>query len=134
MKKLLAVIILLMLFQTLYSGQVSQNDEEVNKIVSPILENILSGIEKKDYKTYSKDFDEAMKEALTESKFEATQKQINTQFGKITVTKYLGFLNKGSYTQVIWKGKCDKNNDDVLIQLVVSKRKDGIYIVGLWFK
>lgn len=134
MKKLLSILIPLMLVQSLYSGQVSQNDDEVNKIVTPILENILSGTEKNNYKIYSKDFDEAMKEALPESKFVATQKQINTQFGKIKITKYLGFLNNGSYTQVLWKGKCDKNNDDVLIQIVVSKRKDGIFIVGLWFK
>jgi hypothetical protein len=134
MKNIFLLLFLIVSFQTIHAEQISQNDDEIQKMATPLLENILLGIEKRDYQLYSKDFDDSMKEALPESKFINTQEQINTQFGKIKITKYFGFLNKGRYTQVIWKGKADKTKDDVLIQLVVSKINDKLYIAGLWFK
>ncbi len=134
MKHFIFILFLIASFQLINAEQISQSDDDVQKMAAPLLENVLMGIEKKDYKMYSKDFDESMKEALSESRFIATQEQINTQFGKISLTKYLGFLNKGSYTQVIWKGKSDKLKDDVLIQFVLSKRNNKLFVVGLWFK
>lgn len=134
MKHFIFILFLIASFQLINAEQISQSDDDVQKMAAPLLENVLMGIEKKDYKMYSKDFDESMKEALPESRFIATQEQINTQFGKISLTKYLGFLNKGSYTQVIWKGKSDKLKDDVLIQFVLSKRNNKLFVVGLWFK
>lgn len=134
MRRLFLILFLFASFQLINAEQISQSDTEVQKMAMPLLKNVLMGIEKKDYKMYSKDFDDSMKDALPESKFSATQEQINTLFGKITLTKYLGFLNKGKYTQVIWKGKSDKMKDDVLIQFVLSKRKNKLFVVGLWFK
>jgi hypothetical protein len=80
----------------------------------------------------SRDFDDTLKETLPESKFASTQKQINAAYGKLKSKKYLGFIKKEKMSQVFWKGKFKKTGEDVLIQLVCSKKSGKIYINGLW--
>ena len=136
MKKIFLSIILIFLsiYCFLFSDPISQDDNEIVKFTTPILENILSGIEKNNYKIYSSDFDDNMKKASPESKFKDDREQMISLVGLIKEKAYLGFLNKEYYTLVLWKGKSDKSDDDILIQLVCSKQNDKIFVIGLWFK
>ena len=128
------ILIFLSIFCFLFSDPISQDDNEVMKLAAPILENILSGIEKNNYKIYSSDFDDAMKNASPETKFKDDREQMISLVGLIKEKAYLGFLNKDYYTLILWKGKSDKSDNDILIQLVCSKQKDKIFVMGIWFK
>ncbi len=133
-KKIFLSLFFFIICFIIFSDPISQDNNEIIKLSTPILDNILLGIEKKDYKMYSRDFDSVMKEVLPESKFKSVHQQILSQVGLIKEKTYLGFLNKEKYTLVLWKGKSNKIKDDIFIQLVCSKRKGKIYVIGLWFK
>ena len=117
-----------------FAGVIGKTDEEVRAIAEPILDNILEGFKTDDYVKYSRDLDDTLKETISENKFLETDRQIESSIGNYQSREYLGFLTKGQMTVVLWKGRFDKSVDDVLIKLVVSKRKDRYLVTGLWFQ
>jgi hypothetical protein len=130
----ITLICILCISVSLSSAEVVGNDkDEVRKITEPILDNILEGFSENDYQMYCRDFDDTLKEAVSEKKFIDTDSQIEHSIGNCVSREYLGFLNKGRMTVVLWKGRFDKAEDDVLIKLVVSKRNGRYLVTGLWF-
>jgi len=75
-----------------------------------------------------------MKEYESKEAFLKSNKQIELLMGSYESRKYLGFLKKSDMTIVLWKGTFDNTQDDVLIKLVISKRKDKYLVTGLWFQ
>jgi hypothetical protein len=59
---------------------------------------------------------------------------IMKKLGKYQSRTYLGFLQKGNFTVVLWRGRFSASDDDVLIKLVLSKRGDKVLVTGLWFQ
>jgi hypothetical protein len=117
-----------------FAGVIGKTNEEVRAIAEPILDNILEGFKTDDYVKYSRDLDDTLKETIPENKFLETDRQIESSIGNYQSREYLGFLTKGQMTVVLWKGRFDRSVDDVLIKLVVSKRKDKYLVTGLWFQ
>jgi hypothetical protein len=130
------IIVGLMFFlsASTHAEVIGTTDEEVQLIAEPVLDMILAGMKAEDYAMYSKDFDQTMKEALTEETFLAANKQILESMGEYKSHKYLGFLNKGEMTVILWKGTFDKTDDHLLIKLTLSKREDKCLVTGLWFQ
>jgi hypothetical protein len=111
-----------------------QNDSEVRTVADPILEMVLTGFNQGDYALYSKFFDDMLKDAITEKKFRQVREDILKKLGKYQSRSYLGFLNKGRTTAVLWRARFSGGDDDVLIKLVLSKRGDKVRVSGLWFQ
>ena len=117
-----------------FAGVIGRTNEEVRAIAEPILDNILEGFKTDDYRKYSRDLDDTLKETISQKKFLEIDHQIQSSIGNYQSREYLGFLIKGQMTVVLWKGRFDRSVDDVLIKLVVSKRKGKYLVTGLWFQ
>jgi len=117
-----------------FAGVIGRTNEEVRAIAEPILDNILEGFKTDDYRKYSRDLDDTLKETISQKKFLEIDRQIQSSIGNYQSREYLGFLIKGQMTVVLWKGRFDGSIDDVLIKLVVSKRKNKYLVTGLWFQ
>lgn len=128
------VAILCFTAQSISAEVIGKTDKEVQTIAEPILDNILESFETNDYNKYSKDFDDTLKETITEERFLEIARQIDNSIGNYKEKNYLGFLTKGRMTLILWKAKFDKTQDDVLIKLVMSKRGGRYLVTGLWFQ
>ncbi len=109
-------------------------DKQVLELAEPILDNILEAYKTYDYEGYVRDFDDTAREALNKETFVTANTQMRSILGEYKGRKYLGFINKGEMTVVLWKGVFGKTTDDVLIKLVLSKRGEKVLVVGLWFQ
>ncbi|MEW6388593.1 MAG: DUF3887 domain-containing protein [Thermodesulfobacteriota bacterium] len=131
----LSLLLILLLPVLPAAGEVvGQSDQEVRAVAEPILDNLLAGFNAGDYAQYSRDFDTTLKEAISPKKFQQTRQTILNKMGKYEAKSFLGFLQQGRMTVVLWKGKFAKTEDDVLIKLVLSKRPEKTVVVGLWFQ
>ena len=129
------MMVLLVLKVSSVSGDViGKSNQEVKRIANPILDSILEGFGTNNYKKYSRNFDDTLKEAISEKKFLVVAQQIKSKIGNYQSREYLGFLKKGRMTLVLWKASFDESEDDVLIKLVISKRKGKYLVTGLWFQ
>ena len=113
---------------------IGTTDKEVQAIAEPALDGILKGLKTGNYAEYSKDFDDTLKEAVPEDRFVKVRGQIDNNLGYCESKTYLGFLQKGPTTVILWKGKFSKTGDDHLIKLIMSKRGNKDLVTGLWFQ
>ncbi len=132
---LITVVLTLSLTTTIgHTDPIPGTDAEVKAVAGPILDNILEGFKYKDYTKYSRDLDDTVKETVTKEKFPTVCQQVQQQVGVYKSRKYLGSLKKGKMTVVLWKGRFDGTDDDVVIKLVISKRGQKYFVTGLWFQ
>jgi Protein of unknown function (DUF3887) len=135
-KTFVGILVLMAWLLALPAGaaSVGSDDRQVKAVAEPILNNLLTGLNQGNYAQYSRDFDEAMREAISEKKFQQVREDLIEKLGKFKSKKYLGFLNQQNYTAVLWKGAFDATKNDVLIKLVLAKRQDKVVVAGLWFQ
>lgn len=98
-------------------------------IANPILNNILDGIKIGNSKKHSKDFS-----PLIDIIIKNAQSQVQTRLGDWKSYQYLGFLNRETETVVLWKGRFNKTDNDVLIKMVISKKNGNYLVVDLSFQ
>ena len=135
-KKLVGFLVLMVLLLAMPAAGASfgKDDRQVKALAEPILGNLLAGFNQGNYAQYSRDFDDAMREAIPEKKFEQVRGDLVEKLGKYKSKKYLGFLNQQTYTIVLWKAAFDGTQNDILIKLVLAKRQDKVVVAGLWFQ
>ncbi len=131
---ILIVIVPLILAIPAAAAPVGTSDQQVKAVSEPILDNLLAGFNQGNYAQYAKDFNDTLREAIPEKKFQQVRGELLKKLGKYKDKKYLGFLNQQAYTIALWKGAFANTQDDVLIRLVLSKRQDKVVVVGLWFQ
>ncbi|MDD5746205.1 MAG: hypothetical protein PHO30_02965 [Candidatus Omnitrophica bacterium] len=119
---------------SLSAAVVGENIEQVRGIADPIFDNILAGFAHNDYTQYSRDFDDSLKETLSETRFLEIKKNVQELEGNYLYREYLGFLNRQEVTIVFWKGAFDKTHDDVLIKMVLMERDGKYFVTGLWYQ
>ncbi len=137
MRKVLASMLclgILLLALPAAAAPVGADEVQVKAVAEPILDNLLAGFNQGDYAQYSKDFDDTLREAIPEKKFQQVRQELLKKLGTFNSKTYLGFLNQQAHTVVLWKGKFADTQDDILIKLVLSKRQDKVVVVGLWFQ
>jgi hypothetical protein len=134
-KTVVSILVLIVLLAAIPAAAafIGSNNGQVKAVSEPILDNLLTGFNKGNYPQYSKDFDDTLREAIPEKKFQQVREDILKKLGPYKSKKYLGFLNQQAYTVVLWKGAFAGTKNDVLIKLVLSKRQDKVVVVGLWF-
>ena len=134
LKKFSPVIMLVMLL-TLLAGcgqKTKSNDGEVKAYSDTILENILMAANKDDYATYSKDFSDKMKAALTESNFKQQNKLIKDKIGNYDSKEFVKTQPNGDYTVVIYKGKYSSEPKDVMITITFKNGDEARKVEGLF--
>ena len=113
---------------------VGSTDQQVQDSVNPLLDAVIQGLQDDNYELYTKYFNPALKSSISQDRFKQIDQQLSEMLGNYLYREYLGFLNKGAFTVVLWKGVFDRAANDVLIKLVVSKNPGGLVITGLWFE
>ncbi len=130
----LLLLIGLLLASPASAAPVGASDQQVQAVAEPIVDNLLAGFSPGNYAQYSRDFDDTLREAIPEKKFQQVRAEILKKLGKYKDKKYLGSLNQQAHTIVLWKGAFEGTRDDILIKLVLSQRQDKVKVVGLWFQ
>jgi hypothetical protein len=113
---------------------VGQDNRAVQAVADPILDRVLKGLQEGDYDLYAQNFDDTLKDMISKKKFLQVRNSISKSIGAYESRSYLGYLQKGKTTVVLWKGKFSRSADDVLIKLVLSRRGDQTKVLGLWFQ
>ncbi len=113
---------------------IGQNAQEVQALANPILDTVLTGFNDGNYGLYAKYFDDTLKDAIPEKKFQQVRAEILKKLGKYQSRTYLGYLTQRNSTVTLWRGRFSASDDDVLIKLVLSTRGDKIQVMGLWFQ
>jgi hypothetical protein len=134
LKKFIPVLMLAMLLTFLAGcGQKSKiNKTELKAYSDTILEDILVAANKDDYASYSKDFSDKMKAAISESSFKQQNKLIKDKIGNYESKEFIKTQPNGEYVVAIYKGKYSGEPKDVMISITFKNGDEAHKVEGLF--
>ena len=94
-------------------------------------DNLLAGMNTNDYAVFSKDFDQDMLKAMTQTEFDALKKDRDTKLGLYVSRTVNSVVQTGDFVAVIYDAKFEK--DDAVTVRVVFRVAEPHEVSGLWF-
>ena len=111
----------------------SGSADEILALAQPIFEMILAAHNEGDYQKLEPLLSGDMQQALSEEVFAQIILNHMAPLGEICSTEYLGYLQKQDATQVLWKARYDESEFEILWQVFLASRGEGVEVVGLLF-
>ncbi len=106
---------------------------QVRGYADPVTEQILVAMNGIDYAMYSEDFDQTMKNAMTEAVFDETNAAIKSKIGNYVSKEFWKAESKDQYTIVHYKAKFTDEPADVTVRVVFQEINGEMKVSGLWF-
>lgn len=101
------------------------------KISEPLADTMLSGLNQRDYTTFSQNFDEPMQSAMDEKQFNLLLLQVSDKIGTYQSREILQMLRISELVQVTYRAQFS-NEKDVTIR--ITYEYSGAHkVAGLWF-
>ncbi len=128
-----AVLALVLLAACSGSGQpvTGAEREQVLAYSEAKTDNLLAGLNANDYPTFSRDFDDQMRAAMTQAAFGQTQTQVIGKIGKYVSRQVSSVEKNGNFIAVIYDAKFEQ--DDGVTLRVVFDAAGAHGVSGLWF-
>ena len=133
MKRIIAICITLLLVPVLLAVGGCGSVPTEPDYAGTMTENVLTAINEGDYAKFSRDFDQAMKDALTEAAFEGLEGQLLASVGEYVSKEVDKVVVTDEYTTVIYNAKYTKA-DKVIITISFSTVDGKTMVSGLYFK
>jgi Protein of unknown function (DUF3887) len=116
------------------SGETELSGEEKEAVLAfseARTDNLLAGMNASDYDTFSKDFDQDMLNAMTESEFAKLKQDRDAKLGRYVSRQVNRVVQSGDFYAVIYDAVFEK--DDAVSVRVVFRVADPHEVSGLWF-
>ncbi|MBN1532891.1 MAG: DUF3887 domain-containing protein [Spirochaetes bacterium] len=105
---------------------------EMLAMAAPVADRLLSGFNRGDYPSFSKDFDEAMKQGLSDKVFVQTRDLLLSKIGRYRSRGAADVSREGPRIIVRYAADFEKERG-VSVRLVFTKYPSGYLVSGLWF-
>jgi hypothetical protein len=115
------------------TADMSGHADQVKEQATAALEGIIQAIYQGDYALYTHDFSKQMKDSQDRESFLQLQSNLQRGLGKFKSMEYLGFYSQYGGAVTLFKARFSKEKEDVLIRLVLDRKKSPPKITGLWF-
>ena len=103
---------------------IHKSDEEIMKIATPIMDNLMEASTEIDYEKHLLNHTERAKKTLTREQLEEMCKSYQAKFGVFTERELMGIARHHNYINVVWKQKMSKTEDEFLaIMCLVQEGK-----------
>lgn len=133
MRRILAISLTLLLIPVLLvTGGCGSVPTEPD-YAGAMTESVLTAINEGDYVKFSRDFDQAMKDALPEAAFNELKSQLSASVGDYVSKQVDKVVVTDEYTTVIYNAKYTKA-DKVIITVSFSTVDGTTLVSGLYFK
>ena len=134
-----AMIVAVIVAVAISSGCMEKSGVEVADVgqvrgyADPVTEQILAAMNGGDYAMYSEDFDQTMKNAMTETVFVETNAVIKSKIGDYVSKEFWKAESNDQYTIVHYKAKFTDEPAEVTVRVVFQEISGEMKVSGLWF-
>jgi hypothetical protein len=95
-----------------------------------MIDSVIKGLSTENYDLYSRDFTEQNKKYFNKKVFSQAAQAVKNELGNFQSKTYIGFWVKGDYTILLWKTRFSETRDDILIEMYITKTKEGSYQIA----
>lgn len=98
----------------------------------PVTDRLLTGLNENNYRKFSSDFDQGMKENFSEAHFRTIHADIKAKIGDYISRQFVGMEEKDGYKIMIYHAVFSKEQQKVVVRTVVSELNGQLYVSGFW--
>lgn len=133
MKKVFLLILTVVMITALFAGCSGGEPSYAGQMT----DNIISGLQNRDYTAFSRDMGDTIKSAMTEDNFNALADMLKQKIGDYQNKSFGGVSeveqNGVKYTVVVYTAKYSNEPGDVLITVTFGGEKGAEKVAGLLF-
>lgn len=100
----------------------NKSDEEILKVVDPIMNNLMAASTDIDHERHVRDFTDRIKNIVTESYLKQVCVQYQTEKGCFTERTFVAIFRRPDSIAVIWRQKFSKVPGDYVAELVLVEQ------------
>lgn len=115
-----------------YFGALGKDPIEALAKVTPLVDAIMKAQDEGDYDAFVANFEDAMKEAVSKSDFEANSAQIKSTMGALKEHNFVCTLKRQGMLALVYKCIFDGSEDDFLITITVNDQTQPVKAAGIW--
>lgn len=105
-----------------------RSDEQILKVVTPIMDNLMAGSTEIDHEKHTRDFTERMKAIVTKEALEKMCLAYQAKWGFFEEREFVALFRRESSIAVVWRQFCS-NTDDEYVAEAVFVESDGSCLV-----
>ncbi|WP_190367199.1 hypothetical protein [Pseudoalteromonas sp. S16_S37] len=106
------------------------SDNEIMKLVTPIMNNLMDASSEIDHEKHVRDFSENMKNIVTKEELEKQCKIYQKTLGFFTKRELVGIFKKKGDVRVFWKQWYSKSDDEFLAFVHIVQRNGKLEVVN----
>jgi len=106
------------------------SDNEIMKLVTPIMDNLMDASSEIDHEKHVRDFSENMKNIVTKEELEKQCKIYQNTLGFFTKRELVGIFKKKGDVRVFWKQWYSKSDDEFLAFVHIVQRNGKLEVVN----
>ena len=111
---------------------IHKSDNEIMKIVTPIMDNLMDASTKIDYKKHLLNHTERAKKTISKEDLEQMCNSYQSEFGYFTDRELMGIARHHNYINVVWKQKTSKTEDEFLAILCLVQEGKKYLVDRCW--
>ena len=111
---------------------VNCSDEEILKVATPIMDNLMEGSTERDWSKHTKHFTERGKLVVTERELARQCETYQSTHGDFTERKFIGITRHPEYINVLWKQRMTKATGEYLATLTLAQRAETYLVARCW--
>ena len=111
---------------------IHKSDEEIMRIVTPIMDNLMKASTEIDYDKHLLNHTERAKKTITREELEDMCKSYQAKFGIFTERELMGIARHHNYINVVWKQKMSKTDDEFLAIMCLVQEGDRYLVDRCW--
>jgi hypothetical protein len=100
----------------------SRSDEEILRVVDPIMDNLMAASTDIDHERHVRDFTDRIKDIVTESYLQRVCVQYQTEKGYFTERSFIAIFRRPDSIAVIWRQRFSKVSGDYVAELVLVEQ------------
>jgi len=105
-------------------------DEEIMKIVAPIMDNLMDASTEIDHEKHIRDFSQNMKKIVTEENLQQQCLQYQNELGFFGKRELIGIVKKSSDVRVFWKQWYTQSEDEFLAFVHIMENNGKLEVVN----
>ena len=106
----------------------SMSNEEILRIVDPIMDNLMQGSTEIDHEKHSRDFTERLKKIVTPDRLQKMCTDYQAKWGYFQEREFVALFRREDSLAVVWKQRCSKTQNEYVAEAVFIER-NGKYLV-----
>lgn len=112
--------------------KIIQPNDEILKIATPIMDNLMAGATERDWKKHTLNFTNGAKASLSEENLLKQCDEYQSTYGYFAEREFVGITRHPKYVNIIWKQRMTESSGEYMAILTLIQHDEEYFVIRCW--